>query len=149
MEHIYTTHHKDGHTIYELNFKTHPALQEQVTSFPPQLKVGDMIMIKASENPSTGFSWYHDDPHAAPEALKTKYEDKIFKIIEEDHIAANVPAGFCGAPGMKEVLIEAVKPGSDKFQMIYVRPLMAKFDTDNLASIENHGFIEIPIQITQ
>lgn len=73
------------------------------------VKVGETIVFKASENLSTGYSWHIVNPL------------RLFSM-EEGHLAKEVPEGFVGAPGEKTYRFTAIKPGQELIEVHYIRP---------------------------
>lgn len=88
--------------------KTHEYIIEQKCPTLKNMKVGEVLIFNASENPSTGYQWQLLEPL------------KIFKT-EETYLQNNSDEKAVGVSGTKTFRFTAEKPGQDYIQLVHVR----------------------------
>lgn len=88
--------------------KTHEYTPEQKCATLKDMKVGEVLVFNAPENPSTGYQWQLLQPL------------KIFKT-EETYLQNHVDEKAVGVAGTKTFRFTAEKPGQDYIQLVHVR----------------------------
>lgn len=111
-------------------------IQAQVHHYTPKqtcptlkdLKVGEVLVFTAPENPSTGYQWQLLQPL------------KLFKI-EESYLAeeSDDPVPVVGMGGEKSFRFTAVKPGQALIELAYVRP----WESNKQSEIQWHCRIRV------
>ena len=81
-------------------------IQESGDAVP--LRVGQYAKITLKENPTTGYSWYFklDNGKRGPQPKS----GQAVELVGERYLASNTR--LAGAPGVREVLVKAARPGS-------------------------------------
>lgn len=73
-------------------------------------KAGNTFKIQLESNASTGFQW----------KLAVPLDEKIVKLVSSDYIAPNT--NLVGAGGKEVWVFKAIKKGTTKISLKYVRP---------------------------
>lgn len=73
------------------------------------MRVGETLYFNALENPTTGYQWKLLQP------LKLFKTQESFQPKENDD-------GIVGVGGEKNYYFEALKPGQELIELVYVRP---------------------------
>lgn len=88
--------------------QTHEYTLEQKCPTLKNMKVGQVLIFNAPENPSTGYQWQLLEPL------------KIFKT-EETYLQNHADEKAVGVAGTKTFRFTAEKPGQDYIQLVHVR----------------------------
>jgi inhibitor of cysteine peptidase len=75
-----------------------------------QAQVGNLVSISLESNPSTGYSWELRD-----------FEFGVAEFYSSDLVAREEGNVLFGAPGDTVIMLQAVKPGTQKIQLVYRR----------------------------
>lgn len=89
--------------------KTHEYTLKQKCPTLMNMKVGEVLLFSAPENPSTGYQWQLLQPL------------KIFKT-EETYLQNGAGDGAVGVGGTKTFRFTAEKPGQDFIHLVHIRP---------------------------
>lgn len=81
--------------------------QPQITQETLRGRVGDVIVIPLTENPSTGYEWELQLPAGIQD-------------IGEDYVASSEQ--LIGASGKKIYRVQIIQPGNSIIQAVYKRP---------------------------
>ena len=88
--------------------KTHEYSVQQKCPTLMDMKVGDVLVFNAPENPTTGYQWQLVQPL------------KIFKT-EETYTQNEAGQGAVGVGGTKTFHFTAEKPGQDFIELVHIR----------------------------
>ena len=91
------------------NTRTHEYTLKQKCPTLMDMKVGDVLVFNAPENPSTGYQWQLLQPL------------KIFKTEETYTQNNEVEQGAVGVGGTKTFRFSAEKPGQDYIELVHIR----------------------------
>jgi len=81
-----------------------------------RVAVGDRIVIRLGENPSTGFTW-------------TLQQSRGLKLLGDDLEQDTASPGLVGAPATRVFELEAVGAGTQMVEAVYHRPWEHRDDT--------------------
>lgn len=88
--------------------KTHEYTAEQKCATLKNMKVGEVLVFNAPENPGTGYQW------------KLLQPLKFFKT-EETYLPSSADEKVVGAAGTKTFRFTAEQPGQDYIELVHVR----------------------------
>ena len=93
-----------------------------------ELRVGDTVKLVLDANPTTGFSWSKMD----------KVDQSILKLEKNDYQQNANPGRMVGVGGKTTIVYRAVKPGTAKIDLTYMRPWEpdSKFNTDYTVTVK-------------
>jgi inhibitor of cysteine peptidase len=93
-----------------------------------ELRVGDTVKLVLDANPTTGFSWSKMD----------KVDQSILKLEKNDYQQNANPGRMVGVGGKTTIVYRAMKPGSAKIDLTYMRPWEpdSKFNTDFTVTVK-------------
>ena len=72
----------------------------------------DRVVITATENPSTGFTWQ----------LSPTSNTAVYTIESDRHLPRSSKPGMVGVPGTRQISLLITGAGHETLQMIYARP---------------------------
>ncbi|WP_321418830.1 protease inhibitor I42 family protein [uncultured Methanomethylovorans sp.] len=94
---------------------------EEQNGTSPDMKIGELVIIRLEENPTTGYSW------------NMSFTDGL-KVVQDEYISS-AQAGVVGAGGVHEWSVQANSAGHYNVSGIYKRPwenVTGEEDTYNL-----------------
>ena len=115
-----------------------------VTHEPVEVHIGDSFIVRAEENPSTGFTWLVLD-----EELEYHGLTNVIKAGESRYEASSGTTGMVGVPGTRFLEIQALNIGEGVLHIILGRPWEVKAAFSKGEVYEPVGDIKIQIKVTE
>ena len=84
---------------------------------PVTMKVGEKFVVKAQENPSTGFTWLLLDEELTYHGLTG-----VVRMSDSHFESAKTEPGMVGVPGTRIIEITATSAGSGVLHLVLGRP---------------------------
>ncbi len=107
------------------------------------MKVGDKFVVKAQENPSTGFTWLLLDEELSYHGLSG-----VVRMSDSHFESAKAEPGMVGVPGTRYIEITAKAAGSGVLHLVLGRPWEATESFRKGEVFQPVGDIKIDITVT-